>query len=57
MSKSKVANLEFGNKEHTLISFPSHSMSGMTVLPRKVLTCPQIVLHTFTSCILLSCES
>lgn len=40
MSKSKAANLEFGNKEHSLISFASHLMSGMTVLPRKVQTCP-----------------
>lgn len=50
MSKSKAANLEFGNKEHSLISSSSHLMSGMTVLPRKAQTCPQIFLHTFTSC-------
>lgn len=50
MPKSKAADLEFGNKEHSLISSSSHLMSGMTVLPRKAQTCPQIVLHTFTSC-------
>lgn len=50
MSKSKTANLKFGNKEHSLISSSSHLMSGMMVLPRKAQTCPQIFLHTFTSC-------